>query len=250
MTTTREESGSLPLRAGERALLLRIARCLLIAQAAARAPHPCHRVVGTQTVPEPDRQVPEGWAGNLRDARVVFLSSNPSISLAEPGGPADAVEPYPTASASDEYIAEFLGRRFDQTVRPLPYICQDSRSLMRNGRYAKAIRFWTEIRRRADELLDDADPACNYVMTEVVHCKSRRNVGAAAASGTCARRYLSDILQLTEAPIVVVMGKIAQQVIRDWFPELPQPPDIHPQAELGGRRRTFLFIGQPGTSPE
>jgi hypothetical protein len=72
----------------ERAVLLRVARCPLIAEALTDVTHRCHQVVATQAGPEPDRQVPEAWAGNMREARVVFLSSNPSISLAGPGQPA------------------------------------------------------------------------------------------------------------------------------------------------------------------
>jgi hypothetical protein len=234
------------LSGDERGLLLRIARCPLIAEALNSVGHSCCRVVAAQKCPGPERQVPEGWAGNLHEARVMFVSSNPSISLPEPGQP-DAVEPYPTAADSDGYITEFLGRRFDEAVRPLPYV-KDGRALMRTGEYAQPTAFWREIQARAEELLPAADPARNYVMTEVVHCKSRRNAGVAAAAGTCAGRYLDEIAGLTAAPIVVVMGKVAQGVVRDWFPELPEPPFICPQAVLGGRPRTFLFTGQPGSS--
>lgn len=237
------------LSGDERGLLLRIARCPLIPEAVTTIGHCCHRVVAAQTCSEPERQVPEGWAGNLGDARVVFVSSNPSISLPASGQP-EAVEPYPTVADSDDDIAGFLGRRFDPAVRPLPYV-KDSRALMRSGEYAQPTAFWREIQARAEELLPGtADPARNYVMTEVVHCKSLRNAGAAEAAGTCAGRYLHDIAGLTAAPIVVVMGKIAQRVIRNWFPELTEPPSIYPQAVLGGRLRTFLFTGQPGSSQQ
>lgn len=63
----------------ERALLLKIARCPLIAEALQNW-RPCTEIVSAQKVASADRQVPEGWAGNLRDGRVLFLSSNPSIS--------------------------------------------------------------------------------------------------------------------------------------------------------------------------
>jgi len=238
--------GPTSLSDDERGLLLRIARCPLIAEAMTGVGHECRRVVAAQKCNGPARQVPEGWAGNLREARVMFVSSNPSISMPEPGRPG-AVEPYPAAADSDDYIAEFLGRRFDQAVRPLPYV-KDGRALMRTGEYAQPTAFWREIQARAEELLANANPARNYVMTEVVHCKSLRNAGADEAAGTCAGRYLHDIASLTAAPIVVVMGKIAWGVIRGWFPELREPPLIYPQAALGGRLRTFLFTGQPGSS--
>ena len=140
--------------ADERALLLRIARCPLIA-AAHLGWRPCSQIVSAQKVADADRQVPEAWAGNLQDARVLFLSSNPSISEPGPGQPADAVEPFPTASSTDHEIVEFIGRRFDQTLLPAPWV-RDDRSLLRNGRYwPTPTRFWVSIRARARELLDE-----------------------------------------------------------------------------------------------
>jgi Family of unknown function (DUF6508) len=242
-----ERAPAWPLSSAERGLLLRIARCPLIAAAAKDAGHPCHRVVAAQAGAGQARQVPEGWAGNLRDARVVFVSSNPSISVAGPGQPAEAVETYPVAGDGEDYIAGFLGRRFDPSVSPRPYV-KDSRSLLRNGEYGAPTRFWAEIQRRAEELIDDADPARNYAMTEVVHCKSTRNIGAHAAARTCAGLYLHDVFALTAAPIVVVMGQVARRAITAMIPGLPAPPDTRPLADLGGRRRIFLFTGQPGSN--
>jgi hypothetical protein len=178
---------------------------------------------------------------------VVFVSSIPSISVAGPGQPADAVEPYPVTADGEDYIAGYLGRRFDPSVSPRPYV-KDSRSLLRNGEYGAPTRFWAEIQRRAEELIDDADPARNYAMTEVVHCKSTRNIGARAAARTRAGLYLHDVFALTIAPIVVVMGQVARRVITGMIPGLPAPPDTRPLADLGGRRRIFLFTGQPGSN--
>jgi hypothetical protein len=157
------------------------------------------------------------------------------------------VEPYPVAADGEDYIAGYLGRRFDPSVSPGPYV-KDSRSLLQNGEYGAPTRFWAEIKRRAEELIDDADPARNYAMTEVVHCKSTRNIGARAASRTCAGLYLHDVFALTAAPIVVVMGQVARRVITGMIPGLPAPPDTRPLADLGGRRRIFLFTGQPGSN--
>ena len=242
-----ERPAAWPLSSAERGLLLRIARCPLIAAASTDARQPCHRVVAAQAGAGQQRQVPEGWAGNLPDARVVFVSSNPSISVAGPGQPADAVEPYRVAADGEDYIAGYLGRRFDPSVIPRPYV-KDKRSLLRNGEYGAPTRFWAEIHRRAEELIDDADPARNCAMTEVVHCKSTRNIGASAAAKTCAGLYLSDVFALTAAPIVVVMGQVARRVITGMIPGLPAPPDTRPIADLGGTRRIFLFTGHPGSN--
>jgi hypothetical protein len=104
--------------------------------------------------------------------------------------PSDEVEPYPRASADDDCSAEFLGRRFDQAVQPLPPLCVATVGLIRNGEYVGSTSFWAEISHRTSQLLCGADPAPNYVITELVHCKSPAKVGAAAAAQTCAGRYL------------------------------------------------------------
>jgi hypothetical protein len=234
------------VNAEERALLLQIARCPLIAEAG-RGGRPCSQIVAAQRVIETDRQVPEAWAGNLRDARVLFLSSNPSISEPGPGQPPEAVEPFPTLSSTDREIVEFIGRRFDQSVSPKPWVLND-RSLLRSGRYwPTPTRFWVSIRARAQELLDEpADPARNYVMTEVVHCKSRQEIGVAAAASTCARLYLEEILRLSGAPLIAVVGKKAHDALTGWLPSLPAPPYVT-HAELGGRSRTLMYISHPSS---
>jgi hypothetical protein len=235
------------LNAEERALLLKIARCPLIAEAL-RGGRPCSQIVGAQRVAaDADRQVPEAWAGNLGDARVLFLSSNPSISEPGPSQPADAVEPFPTASSTDHNIVEFIGRRFDQSVLPTPWV-RDGRSLLRNGHYSPTpTRFWVSIRARAQELLGEtADPACDYVMTEVVHCKSRQEIGVAAAASTCATLYLTEILRLSAAPLIAVVGKKAHNALAAWLPSLPAPPYVI-DVELGGQPRTLVYISHPSS---
>ena len=189
-------------------LIIKVARCELIWRADREDSHPCHVVVGAQNgTGEYDRQVPEAWAGNLHSYQLVFLSSNPSISEPGSGQPLDSAEDYPRASSTDHTIIEFQGRRFDQTLSA-PFV-KNGRYLQQNGHYTHSpIKFWTSVQRRAEELLGPiADPSVNYVMTEVVHCKSKNEAGVSKAGGTCAKRYLNDILALTNAPIVAVVGE-------------------------------------------
>jgi hypothetical protein len=209
----------------ERALLLKIARCPLIPEAIRDAGHPCHQVVAVQAGADARRQVPEGWAGNLRAARIVFLSSNPAISLPAPGHPPETAEAYPAAGSADEHIAQYLGRRFEQAVVPRPFVW-DGRHLQLDGQYAaKPTHFWVSMHSRAVEILGpEADPSLNYVMTEVVHCKSKGEYGVASASPTCADRYLDAIFSLTAAPIGVVAGRRAHAMLAVRFPDLPSRP--------------------------
>ena len=230
----------------ERALITKVARCELIGRADREDAHPCHAVVRSQGgAGEYDRQVPEAWAGSLHGSRLVFLSSNPSISEPGSGQPLDSAEDYPRASATDARIIEFLGRRFDQTL-PAPFV-KKGRYLQQNGHYAqRPVNFWTSVQRRAEELLGpSADPSVNYVMTEVVHCKSKNEAGVSQAAETCAKRYLNDILALTSAPIVVVVSKKSHDCLNKALGlGLPEPPYITSK-ELGGMVRHLVFIWHP-----
>jgi hypothetical protein len=230
--------------ANARGLALEIARCPLLAQAAEQPQHPCHDVVAAQPVAPPARQVPEAWAGALLTARIVFVSSNPSISVAKPGSPPLTSEAYPLGASSDDTIAQFLLQRFAPTVRPKPFVVGD-RHLQLDGEYATTkTRFWTSIRARATELLEyAADPNADYVLTEVVHCKSKGEKGVAKASATCATRYLDRILELTPATVMVVVGSKAHLPLKHRL-NLPQPP-YNVQRVVGGRQRHVVFLWHP-----
>jgi hypothetical protein len=234
------------LTAEERALIIKVARCELIVRADREEDHPCHAVVGSQGVTdEDDRQVPEAWAGNLHGSRVVFLSSNPSISEPVSGQPLDRAEDYSRSASTDQKIIESQGLRFDRTL-PRPFV-QNGRYLQQDGHYSqRPVMFWTSVQRRAEELLGPtAHPSVNYVMTEVVHCKSKNEVGVSQAAETCAKRYLNDILALTNAPIVVVVGKKSHDCLNNALGlDLPEPPYIT-STELGGRDRHLVFLWHP-----
>lgn len=226
-----------------RELALEVARCPLIRGAVPDPAHPCHEVVTVQTGPEAERQVPEAWAGALETSRVLFISSNPSIS--EPDDPAspETAEAYPNASASDEEIVDFVMRRFDPEVQTRPHVLHD-RHRRKDGTYAPTTRFWSAIRARAVELLGPgAEPFRDYAMTEVVHCKSRDERGVAQASSTCADRYLERIVELSTAQIVVVVGKKAHDQLAARL-DLPEPPYLL-ERELGSRVRTVVYLPHP-----
>jgi hypothetical protein len=166
-----------PLSGEERRLLLTVARCAVIAQALARVSHLCHQIVSTQALGEPARQVPEAWADNLADSRVVFLSSNPSISEPAPGGSRDSSELYPElypVAGSPLATQRCLRRPADAIL----------------GFHRSAARELTG---------DRADPAVKCLMTEVVHCKSKGETAVASGAPGCSRRYLDNILAISPA---------------------------------------------------
>lgn len=234
-----------------RDLLLEIGRCPVLEEVLDDpAPrHPCANVALSQwsSLPEEMRlerwrelhQVPEPWAGHIREGRILFVSSNPSISgeitvesrrppgLAWNHADADIVERY--EDAFDTYIIEGI-----------------------RGRGARGpTRFWIEVRSRANELIPGRPvvPGKDYVLTEVVHCKSRDEVGVTSALGTCSRRYLDRVVSVANAIVIVFLGAKAEAGAREVFgfdADLGIKGSQHVRAmAIGGRERIVGFLPHP-----
>ncbi len=232
------------------ALALSVARCPDVAPARLSLSHPCHDIVTLQSADPHAFQCPEPWAGALSTARIAFVASNPSISEASDAGAQEA-ENYPRESWPDDVIADFMTRRFEGR-----WATPDGRFRRRNGRLSTPVRFWSAVQNRAEELLDGiADPTRDYVMTEVVHCKSRSEVGVRAAGRHCLERHLERILFASPAPLVVVLGSKARDLlVPEW--DLPfgfgrrNTVGVEESANLavltlGGTRRVVAYLWHP-----
>lgn len=202
--------------------LIEVARCRHLVECLdATAPHqPCATVALTQwpaDVSPEDRvagwrnvhQLPEPWVGHLRGARILFVSSNPSITGAIP---ADPVHAQPRADRltwgwDDATIADRYERAFDD------YMIDGVRTI---GSH-KATRYWASIKLRAEELIPwrPVRPGYDYVLTEAVRCKSRDERGVAKAISVCAPAYLSRTIALSEAPVIVSIGAHARRALHD-----------------------------------
>lgn len=91
-----------------RNLLLKIARCQNFFAAATDRFHPCHKIVTNRDQPKPPKgpHLPEPWCGDIENADVLFVSSNPSI---------DPDEKFPTTSWPDVDIVDFFVNRFNDS---------------------------------------------------------------------------------------------------------------------------------------
>lgn len=243
------------------AVALSVARCPEVDAARAQTTHPCRRIVTLQPTDPHRFQVPEAWAGNIRDGRIVFISSNPSIS--EPGDHQSGAvaELYPTADWADEDIADFVRHRFDS---PKGWATEEGRFRRQDGTLSpKPVAFWNNVRRRAGELLErDATPAADYAMTEVVHCKSKAETGVAKAALTCADRHLDSILALSPAGLVVVLGQRSRALLAGLWPLHPafgqqkgdawRERDNIALVDVGGRQRLVVYLWHPtgATAPK
>jgi hypothetical protein len=82
-------------------------------------------------------------------------------------------------------------------------------------------------------------------MTEIVHCKSKREVGVASATAKCADRYLHSVLSLSAAPIVVIVGMKAHAQLKQLLSQLPAKPPYIAPGLLGGKDRQLIYAHHP-----
>jgi hypothetical protein len=191
--------------------------------------HPCARIVRSQHVPENDFQLPEPWRGQIDKARLLFLASNPSIGD----------DRYALQSSPEVRVWESQHLAFGGGSRP--YIIDGIRTTKASGSPDRVVRYWSSIRARARELIPRAVPGEDYAISEIVHCKSKGEEGVAEAAQTCYDMHMAPMFSVAVAKIVIVLGKFAKRYLLGVAPAPPLPA----QLELGGRKRTLLFLPHP-----
>lgn len=219
-------------------LLLEIAHCtnVLACSENPGQEHPCREVVLTQrSTSVAEHQLPEPWSGHLEQAPILFLASNPSI---------DQEEEYPLGSWPDELVADFFRNRFGGGRKQ--WTKDERYTLRRHGtHYRRGVQFWASVRNRAGELLDrDAIPGVDYVMSEVVHCKSVAEKGVWAALDECAGRYLRRVVERAAARVIVCLGEVADYAVRREF-GLPKSVPACGPVRVRRRDRYFTFLPHP-----
>jgi hypothetical protein len=196
--------------------------------------NPCREIVGYQKSLDLDNfQIPEPWSGHIEQAPILFLSSNPSIS---------SDEVYPTWCWSDNDISNYFSYRFGGGQKD--WII-NGKSLLKNGTYSHAVKFWAAVRQRAIELLQrDVEPGIDYALTEIVHCKSHSEIGVEQAQEQCVKAYLLRTLELARARVIVVLGVRAARVIQRQF-NISSTASISELIKIGDYERFFAFLPHP-----
>lgn len=202
-------------------LLVEIARCP-VADACFDSPEsalPCSQVVHAQGTGRDAFHVPEPWSGDIERAPILFVSWNPSWN---------PDEPFPTSRSSDSEIMTFFRHRFEHTH-------QDSHT-------------WREMDGMARHLLGrDAERGVDWVVTDIVHCKSLKGTGAFAALEECAGRYLPRVLALAGATAVVGLGRDARSALARHF-GVPPEIGVYSVADEQRPSRVLVLLGAPGAA--
>jgi hypothetical protein len=242
-------------------LATEIINCSEVGVALHQTSHPCHQVVdwqskkwGTKIVKIEGSQMhrPEAWTGDLAVAPILFLSSNPSFNAAEHfpnwnneqwniSSTLDFALNRFTMNASRIYGASQWGdlKNFDRTIE-------------KNGNLSKKrVRYWSWARKLVSYILDKPEnqvsAISDYVMTEIVHCKSEYEMGVISARQKCKDKYLERILKNSPASLIFVVGKNAALDMKSIFQnEIP----VHWSEVSGGfwpkTKRDFSSILKRG----
>lgn len=167
-----------------------ICSCPEVGRALESRSHPCRSVVFEQNriiSIELDRQRPEPWVGTLSKARLLFLSSNPSISE----DPGEEREDFPTYRWQPDVAGSFFVERFNQDHSPVHatfnykgepnFLTRSIDDKYRSGTEdpKRPQDTWRGTHDRAKELLGaNCHPHTDYAITEIVHCKSKKPAGS------------------------------------------------------------------------
>lgn len=206
-------------------LLLAINRCPEVSKSRSTPNHPCSQIVGSQQAGA--FQSPEPWRGHIETAPILFISSNPSIS---------GEVTFPPIDWTDKEIIDHYQGCFDKGV-PGPYQI-DAKAFNR-------VPFWREVRGRATEILGRvAVPGTDFALTELVHCKSRREYGVGEALSLCTRNWLEPVLEQSCAKVLVVLGKHAETACSGLW-RLDSRRKVHLSVPLYGSDRAIVFLPHP-----
>lgn len=220
-------------------LLAAITRCPIAERCLDGEALPCSEIVKSQGITEKAKfQVPEPWSGHIASAPILFLSSNPRI---------DPRELYPLRDWPAERTEDFFENRFEQRLGAWVNAQMHSTLAGDPPQYAdRHVVFWSAARMRASELLGrPALAGDDYVMSEVVHCKSRSEQGVNSALGECVNQWLRPVVHASGAPLVVLLGDTAHAAFASQYPDVVTDTPLAGPLLLEGVERLVLQLPHP-----
>lgn len=160
------------------------------------------------------------------------MSSNPAIG---------EDEDYPTSGWTDDHVHDYFTNRFGGGIKEWTRNANRGRRL--DGTYGRSTPFWSAVRARARELYGrEATPGRDFAITEVVHCKSLKEIGVRAAENECAGRYLLPVLTAAGATVIVGLGAVAAHHLRTLA---PFAGNLSAPVVVAGRERLIAILPHP-----
>jgi uracil-DNA glycosylase len=200
-------------------------------------PNPCKAIVDYQRTEwhaetYSSFQLPEPWMGQIDRAKLLFIASNPSIGD----------DKHSIGSSSADTVWEAHQLAFGGGKRT--YIIDGVKTTKPDGSVGHKVHYWSAIRARAHELLPDAVPGTDYAITELVHCKSKGEIGVARALDECRSRHFERVFSVAAARVVIALGSFASKCLLEESGSIPPDPV---EQVLGGAPRLLLFLPHPSS---
>lgn len=216
-----------PVSPAYSAWLHSVVQCPCFSEGILRADHPCHKICSVQySVHIIDRQVPEPYNGDPERAKLIFISSNPSLAVNEE---------IPTKTWPLHVTEDFFNNRFrpNHPTASVPYVRHPAGTRkyypayrpMVNGIYSKRpVRFWGTAAKIAEFLLGKNTTLDDCLLTELVHCKSCKEVGVPEAMSECLGRFFGGFLNLITSTFkssgrplyIIISGKKTFNALNDY----------------------------------
>lgn len=203
-----------------------IVYCKEISKAIKNSSHCCNQIISVQDSSK-YFQLAEPWSGNITVAKILFISSNPSIS---------SDDKIPTKIWKKKDIKFFYEKRFRG------YFIKDGSKGLKINKTYKNVSFWSSVKARSTELLPgNSVPGESYALTEIVHCKSKDECGVSNALSRCTKLYMDRILGISGAKVLIILGKQAES----WFKsKYSLKPNIHFYYDKNAKRY-LIFLPHP-----
>lgn len=197
----------------------------------------CKKIIDSQQCDLKDFQLPEPWNGDLKNCKILFISSNPSINRAEK---------YPLGNWNFEDISDFFINRFSYDRK---WVKNELYPLQFDVTYSNDwVRFWGAVRNIARVLLETKcpKPGKDYAITEIVHCKSVAEIGVQDAMITCVDKYLDRIINLSNAKVLICLGDKVSNIIKERY-QLDNSAQIQ---ERPNSTQLIMFLPHPNARKE
>jgi hypothetical protein len=167
----------------------------------------CHDILEFQktkgAIKIEDFQIPEPWSGDIINAPILVLSSNPAYSISEI---------YPNSTWPRAMIADFFINRFKNRGEIYSWVYK-KKVLNKDGTRGQSVRYWSSINMRIEEILGyTPTPGVDYCMTEIVHCKSSHEIGVTKALSECSSNFLDKKIAISGAKLIVSIGSFIENV--------------------------------------
>lgn len=168
-----------------------------------------------------NRHVPEPFNGNPETAKIVFISSNPSVRHKE------------NTPRIGDNCYDFFVHRFDEPDESKKYVRHDKQfkyyALEKNNRgknCGRAVKYWTNAAKIAQMIKGVGLNKC--LLTEVVKCKTRsedRKIVTDEVAKECMKKHFRNFLDMLSFVnknedkniIFVVVGTLARNQINEWI---------------------------------